>query len=433
MRYKTCSKHRPVVSGAFFAVLAAVVTVVAGGAVASAHAQAWGGKEETRDGVVHVFNPAGPSSASVVITPKELWRAGGEDDEDVLFGMISQITSDDQGTVYALDAQLNQVMVFSPAGEYLRSIGREGEGPGEFQRPSDLFLTADGNIAVMQRMPGRIVMLTPEGDPVGDMRVPQPEDGGMQMFAGGRLAGNHVVLNVSKFTRRDAAFSTITSLIGIDPSGGLMATYFEKRDENDFANMAFDEKKMGLGTLVWSVGSDGRVFTSDDFDAYRIQVWNPDGSLARVVEREYLHRKRSADEMKRFAPVIRIRMGDRARSPEVKASETDRDIQQVFPRENGDVWVLSSKGAFDAPKSAVAVFDVFDNNGRFIRQITLNGRGNWARDGFHLVGDRFYVVTGLRSARSAMFGTGEGAVVEEEEGPMSLVCYGLGPAAPAKD
>jgi hypothetical protein len=395
-----------------------------------AGAQVWQGKEQEREGVVHVLNPAEPYSAPVVVAPKELWRAGGEDDEGILFGIVTQITSDDGGYVYVLDAQLNQVVIFSPEGEYLRAIGREGEGPGEFRRPSDLFLTADGNVAIMQRMPGRIVVLTPEGEPAGDMRVPQSEDGGMQMFGGGASAGEHVVLNLSRFSRKEAAFSTITSLIALNPAGELVATYHERRDENDFANMVFDEKKIGLGSLVWSVDRNGHVYTSDDFDAYRIQVWNADGSVVRVIEREYTHRKRSPEEMKRNVPVVRIRRGDQAQSPEVKASETDRDIQQIFPRDNGDLWVLSSKGAFDAPNGSIAAFDVFDSDGRFVRQITLGGKGNWARDGFHVVGERFYVVTGLRSARRAMLGTGEGTdVEEEEEQPMSLICYGLGPAA----
>jgi hypothetical protein len=412
-----------------FVGLAVLFSAGIGAGALSARAQAWQGKEETRDGVRYVVNPPDPSSAAVVVTPRELWRTGeGDEEEGVLLGVVSQITSDDGGTLYVLDAQLNQVVVFSPEGKYIRSIGREGDGPGEFRRPTDLFLTSDGNVAVIQRMPGRIVLLTPEGEPVGDMRVPRPENDGTLMFGGGRLAAKNVVLNVNTFARRDAGFSTTTSLVAIDPDGNLVATYFDKRDENDFANLVFDEKKSGLG-LVWNVDRDGRVFMSDDFDAYRFQVWNPSGSLARVVEREYTHRKRSVAEMKRFAPTIGLRQGDQTRRPEVRPSDTDRDIQQIFPRDNGDVWVLSSKGAFDVPKRVIGTFDVFGPDGRLVRQITLNGTGSWARDEFYILGDRFYVATGLRSARRAMFGAGEGAESEEDEEPMGLVCYGFGPAS----
>ena len=404
--------------------LAVFGVVAAAGPVGS---QVWRGKEETREGVVWVLNPAEPSSPPVVAAAKELWRAGGEGDDEILFGVISQVTTDGQGNVYLLDSQLNQVMIFSPNGEHIRAIGRAGEGPGEFQRPSDLFLTADGNVAVLQRMPGRVVLLTPEGEPLGNMPLPGAPDGGMQMYSAGRLAGDNAVLSVSRFARRDDGFDTITSLVSVDRTGNLVSTFFEKRDQGNFANMVFDEKKLGPGMLVWNAGRDGRVYTSDQFDGYRYQVWSAAGTLERVVEREYTPRKRSSEEMKRYAPIVRIQQGDRAQSPEVKASETDRDIVQIFPRENGDVWVLSSKGAFSAPSGAMASFDVFDKSGKFTGQVTFNGTGSYAEDGFYVVGDRFYVVTGLRSARRAMFGGSEGAAAEgEETEPMVVICYELG-------
>ncbi|UCG51364.1 MAG: 6-bladed beta-propeller [Candidatus Latescibacterota bacterium] len=319
------------------------------------------------------------------------------------------------------------MMIFSPAGEYIRSIGREGEGPGEFRRASDMFLTTDGNVAVMQRMPGKIVVLTPEGEPLDNFPVPEPEDGGMQMFAGGRLAGGHVVLNTNRFARNDAGFEMTFALIAVDATGAQTATYLTRSEKRDFANMVFDEKT-GIGALVWNAGGDGRVYTSDDFDAYRIQVWNPDGTPHHVIEREYESRERSEEEMERSTPVIRIRRGNRAQSPEVKTSKTDRDVQQIIPREDGSVWVLSSKGAFDAGDGVVATFDVFDRDGQFARQVTINGEGSYRDDGFHIVKDRLYVVTGLRSARRAMFGGGEGGAEEEDTGePMSVICYDLGP------
>jgi hypothetical protein len=401
-------------------------------AISPARAATWRGREETRNGVLHVVNPATAASGPEVIAAKELWRVGGEGEDELFFGVIAQITSDDENNVYLLDAQLNQVVVLSPEGGLVRTIGREGEGPGEFRRPSDLFFTPDGNVAVVQRMPGKIVLLTPQGEPAGDLPVPEPENGGMQMLAGGQRAGENLVLNVSRFARRDAGFETTTLLVAVGPSGDLRATYLEKRDRNDFAKLVFDEKKMGLGALVWAAGEDGRVFTSDEFEGYRIHVWKADGSLDRVIEREYTPRRRSAKEIERFTPVIRIRQGDRAASPEVKASETDRDIQQIVPRDNGELWVLSSQGAFDVSEGFIAAFDVFDGGGQFTREITLEGEGDYAEDGFYLVKDRLYVVKGLRSARRAMLGAGEGAEPEEDDAePMAVTCYDIGKPAEA--
>jgi hypothetical protein len=376
------------------------------------------------------MNPSTPSSAPEIIQAKELWQAGGEGEDDVLFGVIAQIASDDQDTVYVLDSQLNQIVILSPDGAPVRTIGREGEGPGEFRRPSDMFLTAEGNIAVLQRTPGKIVLLTPGGQPVGDLHVQDPADQGMRMFSSGRRAGENVVLSVSRFSRRDTGFEIATSLIAVGPSGDVRATYLEDRDELDFAKITIDERSTRNGSWVWATGGDGRVFASDGFDAYRVRVWNPDGSLARVIEREFAPRKRSPEEMEQFAPLVRLQQGDRAMSPEIKVSETDRDIQQIYPRQNGELWVLSSRGAFDAPEGAVARFDVFDANGRFTREVTVEGTGDYASDGLYLIDDKFYVVKGLRSARRAMMGVSDSAAPEVVDAESIVVtCYDIGSPA----
>ncbi|MEJ2722215.1 MAG: hypothetical protein P8181_13935, partial [bacterium] len=219
----------------------------------------------------------------------------------------------------------------------------------------------------------------------------------------------------------------------VDAGGNKTAEYLSRSEKNDFANMTFDERT-GIGALVWNAGSDGRVFTSDVFEKYEFKVWNPDGSLDRIVGREYQPRERSEQEMERNAPRVMIRSGNRTQTPEVKTSKTDRDIQQIYPREDGTVWVLSSRGAFDTPDGVFATFDVFDRDGRFTRQISFNGEGDYAEDGVYIVGDRLYVVTDLRSARRSMFGAGDEDAEEDEaldEEPMSVICYDFGTALQA--
>ena len=102
-------------------ILAAILTVVTslmaldgGNLVASA----WRGEIVEKDGVPHVMNPAEPAAAATPITLEKMWEAGG-DDEDYLFGVLSQFTTDESGNIYVLDSQLNEVLVFSSTGEYL--------------------------------------------------------------------------------------------------------------------------------------------------------------------------------------------------------------------------------------------------------------------------------------------------------------------------
>jgi len=392
----------------------------------SATAESWQGEQKTKDGVPHVMNPATPADDPTSLQLTRRWEVGGDDDEELFFGVLTRITSDDKGNIYVLDAQLNEVMIFSSQGEYIQSIGREGEGPGEFRRPADLFLTPDGNVAVMQRMPGKIVMLSKDGAPAGN--YPLPETDGMRMFFGGRLAGEGLVLSKATMKRNEQGFDMVSSLVRIDKEGKEAAKYTERTDARNFEKLEADEKTFGRSGQVWTTDLDGRVYTSDNFDAYTITVWSPDGTVERVIERDYEHRMRSDKEIERATPDVQIRgRGGRGGKMKFNMSKWDRDIQRMYPREDGTLWVLSSHGAFDAKVGTIGTFDIFDSEGRFINQITLEGDGNFVDDGFHFVGDRLFVVKGFRTAAEAMMGGSEDEAddAEEDPEPMSVICYGL--------
>ena len=152
----------------------------------------WKGEIAVRDGVTHVVNPESPVE-EMTVTLKELWRVGG-DDEEILFGVISQLLHDDDGNVYALDSQLSEIRVFSASGQLLRSIGREGEGPGEFRNGSDIYMGPGGILGVVQVFPGKIVLLQRDGTPAGNFPLPAAEGGGFQLVFVGRGLDDRVVL-----------------------------------------------------------------------------------------------------------------------------------------------------------------------------------------------------------------------------------------------
>lgn len=72
-----------------------------------------------------------------------------------LFGRIGDIVADVEGRIHILDYENKESRVFGPAGAHLYSFGRQGEGPGEFQYPSQLALFEDGSLMVAGRS-GRV-------------------------------------------------------------------------------------------------------------------------------------------------------------------------------------------------------------------------------------------------------------------------------------
>ena len=199
------------------------------------------------------------------------------------------------------------------------------------------------------------------------------------------------------------------------------------------ASMTFDEK--AARRPVWTANTDGGLYVNDNFDAYEIKFYSPDAKLSRVATRDYQHRGRSKDEMEENKPRMMIRRGGGgAQAFDAKASETDPDVLQMFARDDGTVWVMSSRGAHDLPKGTLVRYDVFDANGHFLREVSVQGDGNFDDDGITIAGDRLVVLKGLRSAQRAMYaGMDADSKQEEEEAePMAIVCYRLDAPSTAK-
>ena len=101
---------------------------------------ACGGADETA-------SQAGEDLTGVI---EPLFTIGREiGDSTVVFGALETVIYDSQGNIAALDMGMANVRIFSPEGEYLMTIGRRGNGPGEFQRPLGMVLLGTGSLGVM--------------------------------------------------------------------------------------------------------------------------------------------------------------------------------------------------------------------------------------------------------------------------------------------
>ena len=75
--------------------------------------------------------------------------------EEYLFGSVSAIAVDDDHNVYVLDRQARHVRVFDSEGTYVTTLGRDGEGPGEFKVPIGLAIS-DDRLLVRDPANGRV-------------------------------------------------------------------------------------------------------------------------------------------------------------------------------------------------------------------------------------------------------------------------------------
>lgn len=78
-----------------------------------------------------------------VLAAIEELRLGSLTDPDVGFSRIGGVALDHAGNAYVSESQEHHVRVYDPDGVRIRTIGREGEGPGEFLAPEGLGFRGD--------------------------------------------------------------------------------------------------------------------------------------------------------------------------------------------------------------------------------------------------------------------------------------------------
>jgi len=96
----------------------------------------------------------------------------------------------DADALYVVDAQDCAVKVFSKDGQFRRSIGRKGHGPGELSFPSGVSVLG-GEVFVADKSNRRIQVFDREGRAIGGFRVPFAPDKVLALAAGTLLVTSH--------------------------------------------------------------------------------------------------------------------------------------------------------------------------------------------------------------------------------------------------
>jgi hypothetical protein len=389
----------------------------------------WGGEAEIIDGVEYVHNGAQPRDGRQTVHLEEIWRIGGEND-DALFGLITQVCHDEAGNIYILDSQLCEVRVYAPDGRKLKTLFRQGEGPGEVVQPRNLALLGDGSVGVLREVPGTLIRVDRDNNPLDNVQVHKPGRQGLIILDGCFAGGSTLAFSGTHILRTEQNIQERVNLLGIfSLAGDEIARLAEEPNRRDYTNFVLSERKE-LPAFFWAtcVGPDGRVYTAPDRDRYAIKVFSPEGQLTRVIEREYEPYRRSAEEQQRLHDAFEliVRGADIEIGIEIEEYEYTIATMQhgVRVREDNTLWVLPGRGLRDQPPGVMLTFDVFDPTGRFVKQVSYACPGNGVWDGFFFVGsDRVVVVTGHVEAVLAQYGSGTSSYDDGQTASMEVICY----------
>jgi hypothetical protein len=83
----------------------------------------------------------------------------------------TDVGADAQGNIYVLDSGGPRVQVFDAAGHFVRSFGKQGEGPGELKMADELAVGGDGRSAIFDMALQRITIFDANGKMLRDQLV----------------------------------------------------------------------------------------------------------------------------------------------------------------------------------------------------------------------------------------------------------------------
>ena len=112
-----------------------------------------------------------PAESQARLRLEEVLSIGSMFGEHDAFGNVTGVAVDNRGRIVVADDLGHHFKVFEPSGAYLATVGRRGEGPGEFSGPWTVAVGPADSVFVYDFRRSLISVFSPEYDWVRDVRV----------------------------------------------------------------------------------------------------------------------------------------------------------------------------------------------------------------------------------------------------------------------
>lgn len=329
-------------------------------------------------GVVIAEN-VGEPPVTIIVDGPPLLDIGVADGDPArqLSGVVGAVLTS-AGTLVIADGATGELRFFDEAGDFIRSVGREGEGPGEFRALGALFPRGDSLVAHDTRSwrfsifdaGGELVRTTPLG----------------ATYMG--LLRDGTLISYAVTTRGMPAPGTVSRSRGIllrhPPAGGAPDTiaHFGMNEHYVHTEIpGFSERMFGRDTQT--VFRGGRIVIADN-DTYELRELTADGSVVRLIRRDRPNRVVTAEDAAAYIDAAMARYGDDPRREISERSLRDQPVPATMPAfgrsglirsrlptviwdSRGFLWVLDYVAFPDERPS----WSVFDHEGRLVALVTL--------------------------------------------------------------
>lgn len=312
-----------------------------------------------------------------------LFTVGEEDGAGPeVFGSVTAVAFDARENLYVLDGVNDRVVVFDSLGRVLRTIGRRGGGPGEFQTPHAMTVLADGRLVVTDLAHRSTLVFAPDGR--FSRSVPFPAG---TLITGERLAthpaGGIVASGFGNPASRDPYSIGDEGIFRYPLASGVPdPLLILSRARDRLADGSRELPPAFAATPRHTVLPDGALLVARE-TGYALEVLGPEGRVVRQIRRAIPPRRvtsadREAERRRRSAGgAIRITGGDvqvpAVVTAQVGAALRDVDFAEVMPviralrtDAAGRVWLQRSGPSLDRP----GPIDLLSSDGRYLGTVS---------------------------------------------------------------
>ncbi len=328
----------------------------------------------------------------------EVLRIGRDDGlEEELIGSVQCVRADASGGIYFFDGSVPALRYFDADGKYVRTLGAEGEGPGEYQDSClGIAIRSDGKVLLREPRNRRVNVYAPDGSPLESWHV----DSGLFTSRATRLDANdnlYLKAIIGEIERNEA---WPVGLFVYSPEGVLTDSIAPPAPVSGAAPVLSGNFLPGN---AWDITPVGGIVTANS-GIYAMEIRRPDGRVVRI-ERPYepvrLHQaeraawQAMADWMEKTQG--QFMTADMQPIPAVKSA-----FRSLFVDDDGRIWVQLYVEAErrDADAAAPAaedgegppridwveplLYEVFDADGDYLGRVRAPRGANLE----HVRGDR---------------------------------------------
>lgn len=313
---------------------------------------------ENVDGVRHILNPDFPKDGIIRYElSEELTIGEGEGSEGEVLNRPLYLDVDSDGNIYVMDWGDVDIKVFTPEGKFARTIGRKGQGPGEFETPASFKISKDNNIFLLSGRQRRISVLKLSGEYLSGFGIDRYSSN-MDIDSSNRVYYSELLPPKETLTEDNQKVEGRFSLFRRDATGQKKIKLGEFKDRMTVrravktatgASIVSSTSREAY-TTVWIVGPNDRIYIGYNKD-YKIDVYDSDWNLMFRFGRAY-------------TPIKHAKYKPESPHPEYYPAFSDR---RKFFDDQGNLWLeqYMPEGVEEH------VFDVFSPEGIYIKQILV--------------------------------------------------------------